>query len=95
MLPFLGKRLIEWQLEALAQSPYVEKIYLLGLTEEDITPDVPVSFIPVDSTANVSEKFVQGLSYLEAQGINPAIIAISSCDAPGVKTEQVDLFMQG
>lgn len=95
MLPFLGKRLIEWQLEALARSPYVEKIYLLGLTEEDITPDVPVSYIPVNSTANVSEKFVQGLSYLEAQGENPEIIAISSCDAPGVKKEQVDLFMQG
>ena len=30
LLPFLGRRLIDWQLEALAQSPYVENIYLLG-----------------------------------------------------------------
>ena len=66
-----------------------------GLTEEDITPDIPVSFIPVNSTANVSEKFSQGLAYLEAQGESPEIIVISSCDAPGVQTEQVNQFFQG
>lgn len=95
LLPFLGKRLIEWQLESLSQSPYVEKIYLLGLTETDITLDVPVTFIPVNSTANVSEKFSQGLAFLEAQGKSPKIIVISSCDAPGVRTEQVNQFIQG
>lgn len=95
LLPFLGKRLIEWQLEALAHSPYVEMIYLLGLTEEDISLKHPVTFIPVNSTANVSEKFVQGLSYLEAQGEKPEIIVISSCDAPGVKTGQVNQFILG
>lgn len=95
LLPFLGKRLIEWQLEALAQSPYVEKIYLLGLSKEDLASSQPVTFIPVNSTANVSEKFVQGLSFLEAQGESPEIIAISSCDAPGVRTAQVDQFLQG
>lgn len=95
LLPFLGKRLMEWQLESLAQSPYVERIYLLGLTEEDISPDIPVSFIPVNSTANVSEKFSQGLAFLEAQGESPEIIVISSCDAPGVRTEQVNQFFQG
>ena len=95
LLPFLGQRLIEWQLDALAQSPYVENIYLLGLSEEDITLKHPATFIPVNSTANVSEKFVQGLSYLEARGEKPEIIVISSCDAPGVKTEQVNRFMEG
>lgn len=94
LLPFLGKRLIEWQLEALTQSPYVDKIYLLGLTEEDISLDHSVSFIPVNPTANVSEKFGQGLAFLEAQGESPEIIVISSCDAPGVHTEQVNQFMQ-
>jgi hypothetical protein len=92
LLPFLGKRLIEWQLEALAQSPYVGQIYLLGLAREDIDLDLPVEFIPVRMTADVSEKFGVGLDYLEARGEPPEMIVISSCDAPGVRTAQVNQF---
>lgn len=42
MLPFIGKRLIDWQLEELRQSPYVEALYLIGLAEEDAV------FVPED-----------------------------------------------
>jgi len=35
LLPFLGKRVIDWQLEALQASSYVGEIYLLGLTQAD------------------------------------------------------------
>lgn len=94
LLPFLGKHLIEWQLEALAQSPYISQIYLLGLTQKDIDLNLPVEFIPVRMTADVSEKFGAGLDYLEAQGEAPEMVVISSCDAPGVRTAQVDQFFE-
>jgi CTP:molybdopterin cytidylyltransferase MocA len=94
LLPFLGKRLIEWQLSALARSPYVGKIYLLGLTAEDFAPEQAVEFIPVETTADVSEKFSIGLDYLESRGESPEMVVISSCDAPGVRTAQVNQFFE-
>ena len=94
LLPFLGKPLIEWQLEALAHSPYVGKIYLLGLTAADIAPAQAVEFIPVATTADISEKFSLGLDYLKAQGEAPEMVVISSCDAPGVRTAQINQFFE-
>jgi len=46
LLPFLGKRLVDWQLEALRQSPYIEGLYLLGISEEDAKFDFPVHYVP-------------------------------------------------
>lgn len=92
LLPFLGKRLVEWQLEALEQSPYVEGLYLLGLSPEDITLNIPVHFISVETTADVAEKFGAGLDFLESQGKSPDLVVISSCDAPGIRTEDINRF---
>ncbi len=94
LLPFLGKRLVEWQLEALHQSPYIEGLYLLGLSPEDISLDIPVHYVPVRTTADVSEKFAAGLDFLSAQGKNPDMVVISSCDAPGMRTEDVNQYFK-
>jgi hypothetical protein len=94
LLPFLGKRLIEWQLEALHQSPYIEGLYLLGLSPEDISLDIPVHYVPVETTSDVSEKFGVGLDYLESQGKHPDMVVISSCDAPGVRTDDVNCYFE-
>ncbi|MCB2209545.1 nucleotidyltransferase family protein [bacterium] len=94
LLPFLGKRLIEWQLDELRQSPYVQDIYLLGLTEKDITLDYPVHFVPVESTADVSVKFGAGVDYLSQLGPLPNLVAISSCDAPGIRIDEINQFFK-
>mgnify|MGYP001066444856 CR=1 FL=1 len=94
LLPFLGKRLIEWQLEELKESPFVEGLYLLGLTEEDVSFDYPVAYVPVASTAGFGEKLVQGLDYLQTQGIGPELVVISSCDAPGIRLQEINTFSQ-
>ncbi|MDY6872489.1 MAG: NTP transferase domain-containing protein [Chloroflexota bacterium] len=94
LLPFLGKRLIDWQLDELRQSPYVKDIYLLGLTEEDITLDFPVHYVPVDSTADVSVKFGAGVDYLSTFGPLPELVVISSCDAPGIRIDEIDHFFE-
>jgi CTP:molybdopterin cytidylyltransferase MocA len=93
LLPFLGKRVIDWQLEALSGSPYVSEIYLLGLCEELATFDLPVEYIPTDVTADFAEKLVRGLAYLEQKGRDRSMIVISSSDAPAVTRQHVDLFL--
>lgn len=92
MLPFLGKRLIDWQLDALRGSPFVEDIYLLGLSEADIRFDFPVHYVPVETRAGFADKLMAGKAYLEGIGKQPQMIVISSSDAPGVRLKEVDDF---
>jgi hypothetical protein len=94
LLPFLGKKLIEWQLEALHESPYIEGLYLLGLSAEDISLDIPVEYVPVATTSDVSKKFGAGLDFLESQGKNPDLVVISSCDAPGIRIEDINQYFE-
>ena len=94
LLPFLGKRLIEWQLDVLRESPYVEGLYLLGLSEEDIQLDYPVHYVPVETTADFADKLMAGKAYLESMGKSPKMVVISSSDAPGIRLEEVNAFFE-
>jgi len=94
LLPFLGKRLIDWQMEALTQSPYVEGIYLIGLTEEDATFPFPVHYVPIETVSEFADKLTAGMDYLTKLGKEPEIVVISSSDSPGVQTADVDLFFE-
>lgn len=92
LLPFLGKRLIEWQLDALRASPFVEGIYLVGLSESDISLDFPVDYVPVETISDFGDKLGHGLAFLESLGKDPDLVVISSCDAPGIRTEDINAF---
>ena len=94
LLPFLGKRLVEWQLDVLRESPHVEGLYLLGLSEEDIQFDYPVHYVPVDTTADFADKLMAGKAYLDSMGKSPTMIIISSSDAPGIRLEEVNTFFE-
>lgn len=94
LLPFLGKRLIDWQLEELQKSPYVEGIYLVGLNKVDAQFDFPVHYVPGETISDVGSKLLWGLEYLEKQGKNPEIIVISSCDAPGIRVNEINSFFE-
>jgi CTP:molybdopterin cytidylyltransferase MocA len=94
MLPFLGKRLIDWQLDELRKSLYADGIYILGLSQEDLPFDFPVDYVPVEMTSNPAEKFAAGVAYLKKQGKNPDLIVISTCDAPGIRQAEIDLFFE-
>jgi hypothetical protein len=86
--------LIDWQLEELAKSKFVEGLYLLGLNEGDATFDFPVHYVPVETTSNFNDKLIAGLDYLESHGKAPKLIVISSCDAPGIRVEEIDAFFK-
>ena len=94
LLPFLGKRLIDWQLEELQKSPYVDVLYLIGLSEEDARFDYPVQYVPAETISDFDDKLIKGLNYLEAQGQQPELIVISSCDAPGIRVEHINRFFE-
>jgi hypothetical protein len=92
LLPFLGKRVIDWQLEALRESPHVGDIYLIGLTEEDISFDFPIHYVPVSTISTFVDKLSAGLAYLRSRGVDENLIVVSSSDAPGFRVESVNKF---
>jgi NDP-sugar pyrophosphorylase family protein len=94
LLPFLGRRVIDWQLEALRASPYVGDLYLLGLEESDAKFDFPVHYVPVETISDFPDKLVAGLRYLRSLGRNPEIIVISSSDSPALRTETINAYFK-
>ena len=94
LLPFLGKRLIDWQLEALWSSPYIEGRYVIGLCEEDATFDFPVHYVPIETASEFADKLLAGVDYLSNLGKKPDLVVISTCDAPGIQTNEINLFFK-
>jgi GTP:adenosylcobinamide-phosphate guanylyltransferase len=94
LLPFLGKRLIDWQMEELRKSPYVSEFYLIGLDESDLAFDYPVHYVPAETNSDFGEKLVNGLDYLKERGEMPELIAISSSDAPAIRVADINAFFE-
>ena len=94
LLPMLGKRIIDWQLDELRKSPWVDEIYLLGLTEDIAKFDFPVHYVPVPTVSNIAEKLYAGIQYLREQGKADTIISVSSSDTPGMTVEAVNDFYE-
>lgn len=94
LLPFLGKRVIDWQLEALRRSQSVGEIYLLGLSEEQAQFPFRVHYVPTSLTAGFEEKLLAGLEALQSSGEKAEMVVVSSSDAPALSTASVDAFMQ-
>ena len=94
LLPFLGKRLIDWQLGALSKSPYVEGLYLIGLSEADAQFDFPVHYVPIETSSEFLDKLLSGLDYLSSLGKNPDLVVISTSDTPGIRAEDINAFFE-
>ena len=63
-LDLLGKPIIQWVIDELEKSKYVEQIYILGLSEEDLQLEGNLEYIPVETTAEVYDKYRVGFDYL-------------------------------
>lgn len=94
LLPFLGKRLIDWQMEALHGSPFIEGLYLIGLTEADAKFDYPVHYVPIETISEFADKLTAGLAYLASLNKNPNLVVISTSDTPGIQTKDINLFFE-
>ena len=94
LLPFLGKRLIDWQLEELRHCPYIDAIYLIGLSPDDISFDFPINYIPAETTSDFADKLVLGLDYLVSIGKEPDLVVVSSSDAPAINVREINTFFE-
>ncbi|NPD88859.1 MAG: NTP transferase domain-containing protein [Asgard group archaeon] len=93
-LPFLGKTVIEWVVEAFLKSKYVDDVYILGLTEKDVKINDPVHFIPVDPCSRISQKYKAGLDYITKAGKLTDKLIFCSGDCPGIQAEAIDQFIE-
>ncbi|MCE7742895.1 MAG: hypothetical protein GOP50_10610 [Candidatus Heimdallarchaeota archaeon] len=94
LFPMFDKTVLEWVVEEYSKSPYVEKLCIVGLSEEDIQFNVPVEYVTVDPFAPLSQKYVAGLEYLEKNNLPKDKIIFSSSDCPGVKVETLNYFLE-
>jgi CTP:molybdopterin cytidylyltransferase MocA len=94
LLPMLGKRVIDWQLEALQASSYVGEIYLLGLTQSDYPIKDPIHHIPIDTTSTILEKISAGSKIISKNYPDLKHIIISTGDTPAITTKSIDLFFR-
>jgi CTP:molybdopterin cytidylyltransferase MocA len=92
LLPMLGKRVIDWQLEALLASSYVNDVYLIGLEAEDYPFDDNIHHIPLETTSTFQEKVTAGWDTLSRIYPNLDHMVISTGDAPAITTRAIDLF---
>ena len=94
LLPMLGKRVIDWQLEALQASSYVGDIFLLGLTQSDYPIKYPIQHIPIDTTSTIMEKISAGSKVISKNYPDLKHIIISTGDTPAITTKSIDLFFR-
>ena len=92
LLPMLGKPIIQWVLDELLKSQFVEKIYIVGLKEEDVELHGDVEFIPVETASNFIVKAKEGLEYLKNKGEDPEKIVFVTADTPGIDVKGINSF---
>lgn len=92
LLPFLGRRVIDWQLDALRGCTQVGDLLLLGLNADQARFDYPVRFVPVDPTASLLDKLVVGMEYFQEHYPDQDRLVVSTCDTPGMRSESVCEF---
>ena len=94
LIPLLGKPVITWVVEELIKSKYVEGIYSLGVSREDIDFGDQVEYVPVDFFADLSEKYIAGLEYIKSQGKEFDEYVICMADTPAITAEKIDEFLK-
>jgi len=92
LLPMAGKRVLDWQLEAMIESPDISDIYLIGLSPEDFPSDLDLKFIHSDRESSILEKIKYGSEILRTTYPDLDHIVVCSGDAPGMKTASVNQF---
>ncbi len=92
LLPMLGKRVIDWQLEALLASSHVNEVYLIGLQADDYPFDDNIHHIPLETTSTFQEKVTAGWDALSRIYPDLDHMVISTGDAPAITTKAIDQF---
>lgn len=92
LLPMAGKRVLDWQLEAMIESPDISEIYLIGLSPEEFPSDLDIKYIPYERNSTILEKIKFGSETIQKAYPDLEHIIICSGDAPGVTTTSINQF---
>jgi GTP:adenosylcobinamide-phosphate guanylyltransferase len=93
MLDFAGKPMIQWVLDALSGSKYVNRVIVVGLPPfTDLHCSHPLTII--DSLGSILGNLQAGVRELQSQGnISQKVLAVSS-DVPAATPEMIDWLIQ-
>ena len=93
LIPLAGRPMLEYVVEALAASRYIERTYVVGLPAEHQVPlSVPVTYVPPhgDLIANAEA----GIRRAFADGPHLLGVLVSSADIPLLTPAMVDRFAE-
>ena len=89
MLDICGKPMVQWVLDALSDAKRVDRVVLIGLTEESgVTCTKPLVFIPNQPT--MIENILVGIKKVLETNPSETQVLIVSSDIPAITSEMVD-----
>ncbi len=92
LLPMAGKRVLDWQLDAMIESPDISDIYLIGLSPEEFPSDLDLKYIQYERNSSILEKIKYGSLFLQKAYPHLDHVIVCSGDAPGVTTSSINQF---
>jgi len=92
LLPMAGKRVLDWQLDAMIESPDISDIYLIGLSPEEFPSDLALKYIQHERNSSILEKIKYGSLILQKAYPDLDHVIVCSGDAPGVTTSSINQF---
>ena len=92
LLPMAGKRVLDWQLDAMIESPNIGDIYLIGLSPEEFPSDLDLKYIQYERNSSILEKIKYGSLILQKAYPDLDHVIVCSGDAPGVTTSSINQF---
>jgi len=92
LLPMAGKRVLDWQLDAMIESPDIGDIYLIGLSPEEFPSDLDLKYIQYERNSSILEKIKHGSLILQKAYPELDHVIVCSGDAPGVTTSSINQF---
>jgi NDP-sugar pyrophosphorylase family protein len=92
MLPMHGKRVLDWQLESMCDSPYVGEIYLIGLSPDEFPCPQKLNYISAERTTTILEKIILGSQIIIDKYPELDHLIICTGDVPGISTESINKF---
>jgi len=92
LLPMAGKRVLDWQLDAMIESPDISDIYLIGLSPEEFPSDLDLKYIQYERNSSILEKIKYGSLFIQKTYPDLDHIIVCSGDAPGLTTSSIKKF---
>jgi len=94
MLPMHGKRVLDWQLESMCESPYVGEIFLIGLSPDEFPCPRKLNFIPAGRTTTILEKIILGSQTINDKYPELDHLIICTGDVPGISSDSINDFFK-